>query len=316
MIKYIKLVCLCLIIYFPNVFAQNVFVDDDPRRTVVFEQPRIAVILSILLISYNKVDAEELYKIYQTNPEAFDEIQVKYKDFTDTYRFTNPKGVDNPPTQVRYWKRHNNNNKSDASFFSLFGLSKTFAERQLGLLSEQVAKLPPPVAKPPPLTSLELRAMQTRRFNKSPWVLKNAIEEMFKDNNGICSSSGPMTFYPIGQKFKMENGVMLQLVEGYGPGKGIINCVMSSTAYEFEMTAKPPSKPADGQLLPYDPGMLTGMPTQFKIESSDIRLRIKAQGGRRHGIQDTNPEGYRTIFKKIADQVFVEALEIDPAVIE
>lgn len=298
-----------------HLFAKDL-VDDDPRRTVVYQQPRLEVISAILQKHYDKGSAEDLYKIYKTNPSAFDEMKVEFTDTTNTYKFRNPNGVDSPPTEVRVWKRYNRDG-SDWSFDSLFGLTKTFVGREISELTEIVNKLP---AYNPSLqtsvqekapTSIQLKAMQTRKFNKSPWEIKKAMEEYFKDKDGMCFLNN-LAFSPSQMNSVNVNGKVKTTVNKYifieGSGKG--TCIIRDVSYDIEISATPP-KPLGNESLLYDPGLLSGSPSIYKVDNCVVRVRIK------NGIkQKTDPKSYQVLFKEIADQAFIEALEIDPALIE
>jgi hypothetical protein len=195
-----------LALFMPNAFAEDsLFADadpDDPRRIIVYDQPRLAVVASLLLITFKKVDAEEQYKYYKSNPSETDEIKIKYEDFTDTFRFENPNGINQPPTKVRYWKHHNNKKKSDATFFKLFGLSKSFVEREFAALSEQVAKLPPPAQRAissqitstdPTLNKLQTEVLQRER-EQAAAAARQAEEKRLRDRLDELSRTAQTEF--------------------------------------------------------------------------------------------------------------------------
>ena len=88
---FLLLICLS-----SEVLAKDI-VDDDPRRTVLLEQPRLEVISTILETYYDKGSAEDLYKIYKSEPSAFEEMHVDSRTsdgqkFSRIFKFRNPNG--------------------------------------------------------------------------------------------------------------------------------------------------------------------------------------------------------------------------------
>ncbi len=317
---FLLLICLS-----SEVLAKDI-VDDDPRRTVLLEQPRLEVISTILETYYDKGSAEDLYKIYKSEPSAFEEMHVDSRTsdgqkFSRIFKFRNPNGWDKAPTEVRFWERLDG---EDISFLSLLGLTETPADRELKKLKKNIAKLPPyapnnssantqsgqsPNVMP---SSIQLKAIQTRKFNKSPWEIVKAITENFKDKNGICYITPP-GFTPVGFNPVTKNGVTKISTDKYAVSNGVGTCYFTnnpSIQYEFEISAKPP-KPIGNDPLWYDQGLVYGTPTLYSIDSCNVRVRIKNGQNQIYDLKT-----YQNIFKEIADQAFIEAIEIDPAQME
>jgi hypothetical protein len=152
--------------------------------------------------------------------------------------------------------------------------------------------------------------MHTRQFNKSPWAVRDAMVEYFKDNNAsICSMTGP-TISPKTLTSTMVNGVPKFSVDSYVSRKGGGICVVGATRYDVEISAEPPKSTGNEPML-YDQGLSTGNPSTYKVEECIVRIRIT-----RGANQSTDPRVYQSLFNKIADQAFVQAIEIQPAQIE
>lgn len=272
------------------------------------------VLSQIILHHYgtDKGNAEKLYNLYKSNQSDVIEISVRTVNHTYTYILKNPKGWEKAPTEVRLWVRNKKTNE-DVSYFSIFGLTKTLVGQALGAISDEINKLPPhkseatTIAQP---SSIELKTIQIRRFEKSPGEIIEAINEYFSDKNGRCSLQPPRFAVMGAVKSLQINGSNTFVVDGYVANKGRGNCHLGKEKYEIEISATPPQKTGNDPLL-YDRGMLFGKPTLFKLNETVVRIRIKLNEN-----QIFDARRYQEIFKNIADQAFVEALNIDPILIE
>lgn len=127
----------------------------------------------------------------------------------------------------------------------------------------------------PKLTAIQLKALQTRLFKTSADNLANAVETYIKDENGICSKNNRVVPSPYGLA-----------VGGSHLSSGEIEC--RTRFMQFNSTF---SNTKDGTVM---------------------RTRIYVYAMVQPSIQLTQPEEYHFFFKKIADQLFIEAIQLNP----
>ena len=126
------------------------------------------------------------------------------------------------------------------------------------------------------VTALEFRALQSRLFKTSAVDLGRAIETFIKDQGGICARVGQPRFLP----------------GGVGVG--------GSHLAENELECKTGTIQYNSELLSVQSGVI-------------LRTRIYVYSLTRPSVQLTDPTYYSALFKSIADQLFIEAIQIDPA---
>jgi len=127
------------------------------------------------------------------------------------------------------------------------------------------------------VTSLELRSIQSRLFKTSSSNLTAAINTFIKDNGGVC-----------GSKSQQATGIGIQ----YGVGgarlkDNEIECRNQNKHFNIEL-----DQVTDGNV---------------------VRARIYIYSAIRPSVQLTDPKEYSFFFKQIADQLFIEAIQINPA---
>lgn len=174
----------------------------------------------------------------------------------------------------------------------------------------------------PQPSRLELRAMQTRKFNKPSGQIIKSIIELNKDRDISCSGAD-ITFGFVGLRYgdprwkTSKEGIKQEIYKGYFKSfeaiyPGVINC---ANGYQFELTVDPIAN-ADGSEFVYDDFRELSKWTGYaaynypgKPKTTIVRLRIKKSDGK----QSFNPERYQEVFKEIADGVFVDAIQLTPA---
>lgn len=156
------------------------------------------------------------------------------------------------------------------------------------------------------VSRLELRAMQTRKFAKSPQTVANSINELYKDKSQQCSGVRAPTYAcPSGiSTTKLING------------KPTTYCVNpdGTPATEQRMIKHVALNP-DGFCIG------GGYQTTFSFDTNypestttTLRIRVSAFPDRLQGeAQSTDPAVYNKIFKEIADGLFIDAIELTPA---
>jgi hypothetical protein len=240
-------------------FASNL----DPRQVLIFNQPRATVLEALWDLKIEKWKKDPAFQVKLRGYKKFDiDNAVAVQSFTEvsnievktpltaseslihTYFLENPNGWDKPPTKVYYrllMERTGTDRALDKeSFFS----STTYADVQLSALKVAVDKLAPYVP-PRELTSLQLRVLQTRKFNKSPNLVKEALSNLFKDEGGYCELKGP-SVRSIGQirPYDKQNPSK-QVVDGYQVFKGGGSCrsvKREGFHYSIEVDTLPPNR--------------------------------------------------------------------------
>lgn len=153
------------------------------------------------------------------------------------------------------------------------------------------------------VTRIQLKVMQTRKFLKPPQQVVNAVTELAKDKGWICYAWRPPVYACEGvQHIKTIQGKSVSTcfaADGVSPGKIVRNTMFDQIANKCR-TSK-----GDEYSFEFD----TNYP---KSDETSLRIRI----GKLFGEQSTNPAQYSAIFKEIADGMFIDAIEINPAVQE
>ncbi len=126
------------------------------------------------------------------------------------------------------------------------------------------------------MTPLQLRSIQSRLFKSTMDDVAKAIETFTKDRGGVCARAGQSRMLPGGIHV---NG--FQLLENE------IECRTLGMQYNSEL-----SKVENGVL---------------------IRSRIYVWSHSQPSVQLTDPNEYTVLFKSIADQLFIEAIQIEAA---
>ncbi|MBU3603471.1 hypothetical protein [Polynucleobacter sp. AP-Kaivos-20-H2] len=143
---------------------------------------------------------------------------------------------------------------------------------------------------------LELRAMQTRKFLKSPTVVVKAITELNKDKGSKCvglsvpkyTCQGTMQDVVVGDK------TVKKCMAADGVSSGLVK--MQSSVAECTNS--------------------TGMNASYEIDSNfpannQTIVRIRLSNSSNPQIAD--PTVYSRIFKEIADGLFIDAIQLTPA---
>ncbi len=162
------------------------------------------------------------------------------------------------------------------------------------------------VGQSPEPSRLELRAMQTRKFNKPPQAVIASINEIYKDKNQQCYNVRVPTY-------ACPSGILMTK-----PIKGKLTTYCANSdgtpAQDQKMVKRSDLSP-DGFCIG------GGYITSFSIDtnhpestSTIVRMRISNyKPGSRSEAQLTNPEAYSKAFKEIADGLFIDAVALTPA---
>lgn len=125
------------------------------------------------------------------------------------------------------------------------------------------------------VTPLQLRSIQSRIFRSSLEEVSQAIETFTKDRGGVCARPG---------QARVLAGIQ---VNGFQLAENEIECRTLGMQYNSEL-----STIEDGVL---------------------VRSRIYVWSYSQPSVQLTDPNEYTTLFKSIADQLFIEAIQIEAA---
>ena len=132
------------------------------------------------------------------------------------------------------------------------------------------------------VTRLELQSMQTRKFMKGPEAVANAIEGLAKDTGGTCPSMTMLVKSHLAIKsYNKVSGTTC--IDKVGKADATLGIQSLRTDYEFSWDSS----------------------KKFTI----LRARIYV-----NTVQSENPARYQRLFKEIADSLFIDAIEINPAV--
>ncbi len=149
------------------------------------------------------------------------------------------------------------------------------------------------------MTPLELKAMQTRKFSKSAAEVLEAIKVSGEDNDGSCQTEMSELLDRGIQKsvevFCMYSKVPKPDPYAMLPIVGTIRALKELSAQESEI------------------GMVKYQVSVSKNKETIVRMRIYGRDGQS---AITAPEIYSQEFKRIADALFIQAIEINPALQE
>jgi hypothetical protein len=182
---------------------------------------------------------------------------------------------------------------------------------------------------------IELRNMQTRKFTKPPLEVANAMVSLAKDMSGSCaeieaslSASKALAQMPmhIRQHMPQSNEIKgnCQIIDqDFGkdkPQAGGRDSGSSSTAAIFGFLREL-NDLTDSRGRARDREAVSRIRLEVQIQSADndssTIIRLRAFPGRgRDTEQIVSGETYSRYFKMLADGLFIDALEIGPAVQE
>ena len=186
---------------------------------------------------------------------------------------------------------------------------------------------------------LELRQMQTRKFNKDPASVAKAIQEMYKDQGLSCPAAVVPMYSCEGMiSAKQVKGVMVQeclAPDGKSPGKYVKSQIAQtyermpcrSKTISYDEKKKVRDKACNLVLLSYTDTFYEFDTNYPKNTETTVRIRMKAtnktmndrigwdtQREKGYINQDViDPEAYSKAFKEIADGLFVDAIQLTPA---
>jgi hypothetical protein len=143
--RYIKSAILGAFLLFASALNAQGLIDNDPRRTRMFEQPRLAVFTQILLVYFS--DNPRILEEYNNQILRHDHLLKVMESFDIRigggnrfqFKFRNPNGYNKAPTEVRFYAIGPNG--EDRSF-DRFLFGKSTAEEELLKLEQRMLKLP------------------------------------------------------------------------------------------------------------------------------------------------------------------------------
>lgn len=149
------------------------------------------------------------------------------------------------------------------------------------------------------LSPLQLKTMQTRKFNKPFSEVLDAIKVSGEDNNGTCATEIAQLL-ELGLKKSAEAFCGFNKIPAPDPYAkvpiiGTIRALRDLSAQETDI------------------GMIKYQVTVSKPDETIIRMRILGRDGQTPILK---PEIYALEFKRLADALFVQAIEINPALQE
>jgi len=181
----------------------------------------------------------------------------------------------------------------------------------------------------PEPTRLELRVMQTRQFNKDPKTVMKAITELFADKSIPCGATGMKmipsdikdlppeeTILPGGAKHIRSGMKSIGSLKADAPAKQFCG------NHTFEISVKDiVDTTGKGLNLSTTDAMYlqAGLPPpNYEMPGPTFvraRVTIPSVDRPRTGTltQSFNPKVYQNIFKEIADGLFIDAIELNPA---
>jgi hypothetical protein len=172
-------------------------------------------------------------------------------------------------------------------------------------------------------TRIELRVMQTRKFIKPPEQVVKAIIELYKDNGVSCFD---------GRRF----GVELIDVQGPFQGKTVIgeqakityrvkgikileprNLICGASTFEISVPEMI-DKSGKGFEITMDEFHKANLPGNLPklVEQGPTIVRARLKDKKNPTVQNFDPQAYQLIFKEIADGLFIDAIEINPATMQ
>lgn len=177
----------------------------------------------------------------------------------------------------------------------------------------------------PEVSRIELRAMQTRKFKKTPNEVLSAIKSLCADANGQFSGTLPV--------YKGVGKIIGEIKTPIGP-----NAYSSEFKYEsyekderfnrLPIICSRPTGLGGGEFSLNDkPGIYKFANITYELDwnpnnnsETYVRLRITWSEDARRGVsigsttkQTTNPIFYQSNFKELADGLFIDAIQLTPA---
>jgi hypothetical protein len=317
--RFFFVLALCVVTGNSKLLASDV----DPRLVREFNNPQSFIIKAlheIHVVQYKNypeliLTFEALRDSYIKYPQQVRVVEWAGIDKSKhVYKLESPLGPDKSPTKVTYYYRSGGHNL--ATYLEDFFPPRTYAENAFQRIEKMLVKISAQeqktvTAQTVELTTLQLRVLQMRKFNKSPSLVKEALSNMFKDEGGDCQFRGP-TILPIGQPRPYDRtDPSKRVIDGYKVLKGDGSCQSAKRAgfkYDFEVDTPAP-KQRPNEPFWYDPEVQAERPQSliYPLNETTLRIRITRQA---------NPEydagRYQEIFKSVADQLFIDAVEIDP----
>jgi hypothetical protein len=315
--RFFFVLALCVVTGNSKLLASDV----DPRLVREFNSPQSFIIKAlheIHVVQYKNypeliLTSEALRDSYIKYPQQVRVVEWAGIDKSKhVYKLESPLGPDKPPTKVTYYYRSGGHNL--ATYLDDFFPPRTYAENAFQRMEKMLVKISAQEQKAVTtqaveLTALQLRVLQTRKFNKPPALVKEALSNMFKDEGGYCSIQGPL-ISPSGSVTPYRQGEQSKLVvEGYRVTKGAGSCQSPKRGQGYQIEVDIPTpKQRPNEPFWWDPSIQQGESSAlYPITETTLRVRILSQRG-----PELDATQYQDIFKKIADQLFINAIEIDP----
>lgn len=170
----------------------------------------------------------------------------------------------------------------------------------------------------PEVSRVELKAIQTRKFNKSPKEVFSAIKSLCADKSGLFSGALPVykgIGKPLGsnKKTNVSNDEEVKYSEYERVGDSPLNCIRKTGlgGGQFRISNSPEERYRFA-VLGYE---LSWNPADAK--ETIVRMRIRWSrfnmigGGTSE--QTTAATFYQTNFKELADGMFIDAIQLTPA---
>jgi hypothetical protein len=161
-------------------------------------------------------------------------------------------------------------------------------------------------------TAIELKVLQSRKINKSPLEVYEAIKAWATTSGYQFSSTNPVSFVrTIGPVRGVSGGP--SFVEGIAAsphtGKVILNpkyFANSAILVDFQISIPLPKPNSEGKFI-YDTKLFSGLGSE-----TYIKLNIHYRGAVSGAITIDDARIYRDMFAGISQSLFIEAIEIDP----
>jgi hypothetical protein len=174
----------------------------------------------------------------------------------------------------------------------------------------------------PQKSILEIKAMQTRVFERGQNELIEGITEYWTNKNGTCSDGNglnkpyylPINLQQVMPNFRSKNPadreirVSYEKLEGH---QGKLVCRMPGdgrpgSRFRWEYEINLPTIPFDGKLIP-----IANQQSLYGIQAKrvTVRARLYVNDEKRLSLDD---EAYPLHFKRLADAMFVNAIELTP----
>ena len=163
-------------------------------------------------------------------------------------------------------------------------------------------------------TPVQLRVMQTRKFEKPPREVVDAIKTNCEDLGGTASVYAPMNTADQSTTGNIK-----------GKQQEVVNKDLSSNGQGMCQLGNQLPQTSAASFIPYVGGFIAmanlneamknasrmsyEIKTNPKMTETTVRMRIYTMQQE----QMTDPKIYSEYFKKIGDAIFVQAIEINPA---